>query len=57
MLIGHFVLQEVDDYDPRPVLKLNSRGLNAHLLLREEGTMPRPGGYHRIRYPMCGMLP
>ncbi|TDZ22369.1 Cell division cycle protein cdt2 [Colletotrichum orbiculare MAFF 240422] len=40
----------VPHYQPQPVLKLRNRGFGAQLLLREQGSTPRPGR-ERFEYP------
>ncbi|KAF4849024.1 Cell division cycle protein cdt2 [Colletotrichum siamense] len=37
-------------YHPQPVIKLRNRGFEAQLLLREQGSTPRPGRQH-LEYP------
>ncbi|OHE95924.1 WD domain-containing protein [Colletotrichum orchidophilum] len=40
----------VSEYRPLPVIKLRNRGFGAQLLLREQGSTPRPGREH-LEYP------
>ncbi|OHW91029.1 WD domain protein [Colletotrichum incanum] len=40
----------VPEYRPQPVIKLRNRGFGAQLLLREQGSTPRPGR-ERLEYP------
>ncbi|KAK7443953.1 WD domain-containing protein [Colletotrichum acutatum] len=40
----------VPEYRPQPVIKLRNRGFGAQLLLREQGSTPRPGREH-LEYP------
>ncbi|WYZ38914.1 hypothetical protein EsH8_III_000828 [Colletotrichum jinshuiense] len=40
----------IPEYRPQPVIKLRNRGFGAQLLLREQGSTPRPGREH-LEYP------
>ncbi|KAK2028534.1 WD domain-containing protein [Colletotrichum zoysiae] len=40
----------VPEYRPQPVIKLGNRGFGGQLLLREQGSTPRPGR-ERLEYP------
>lgn len=46
-------VQPIPEYRPQPVIKLRNRGFGAQLLLREQGSTPRPGREH-LEYPAFG---